>query len=271
MNDYFKTVVPTYIENWPKALMHLSFSSVPTKLSLKEARALGAEIVEWGESFGTRDVMLVEKIKERLVKAFRLVNPAFVRLGSRSPKDSWGGYKTAFKVTSPDEALKLLTDCSERMHDDLQLALREKYEPTIWLRSYCEDLGYEIRCFIKDKKLIAASQYEHKGPVGDLNDHRRTIIASIINYMRMDFLPLLHIPDVIVDLAVRKLDPDSNTHPITMIEINPFFEYTDPCLFDWKIPDDIQAGYFRCIEPVEKKVISDPMVPHFFETQLRID
>ncbi len=257
---YFETVKPTFLENWPKGMMNLSFSSVPTKLSLKEARALGAEIVEWGETFGPRGMLAVDGIKDRLGKAMAFFpNGAFVRLGSRSPKVSWNGHREGFKCRTAADAIALLTDCSERMHGDLQLALHEKYQPTIWLREWHDDLGYEIRCFVKGRRLVAASQYEYKCIADDLYEHRRSIIEAIVRYVEQDFLPVCHLEDVIVDLAVRRKVHDK--HGVVLIEINPYFEHTDPCLFDWKTPRHIEAGWFRCIEPIDSCVATEPLAP----------
>lgn len=266
--NYFETVKPTYIENWPRAMHSISFSSVPTKLSIKEARVLGASIMEWGEGFGSRDVVAMQEIRSRLDKAMKFMLPggAFVRLGSRSPKDAWSGITKGFKCLTVDRAIELLTDCSERMSDDLHLAIHEKYEPTIWLRSWVENLGFEIRCFVKNRKLVGATQ----GSKAVGLQSGRTWIDAIVRYINQDFLPLSHLDDVVVDLAVRSFDEGSGTHPVTMIEINPYFEHTDPILFDWKKPDEIEAGWFR-YKNLDSTVVTETLAPpKLFETNVEL-
>ena len=100
--NYFELVKPTYIENWPNALCSLSLAQVDVPLTLDEAKALGTNIMEYGETFG--DAMAdISDIRERVAaELVKFPKGAFIRLGSRSPKDSWLGNREGFKVRADD-------------------------------------------------------------------------------------------------------------------------------------------------------------------------
>jgi len=88
--DYWNTVLPTYIENWPRGLHTLSVPSIDIALTVEDANLLGANIMEFGGAFETpkmgRDI---SHIRQRVTDAVeKMPNGAFIRLGSRSPKDS---------------------------------------------------------------------------------------------------------------------------------------------------------------------------------------
>ncbi|NJO18449.1 MAG: hypothetical protein HC877_22755 [Thioploca sp.] len=90
---YPEKVFPTYLENWPDALRELSIPQIDIPLSLEEGRALGSYIWHFKQCFGnpagTID-NIVTKIKAALL---HFPEGAFVRLGSRSGKDSYTNYQ----------------------------------------------------------------------------------------------------------------------------------------------------------------------------------
>src|ERR1700735_4576591 len=90
---YFDDVSPTYIENWPGALCSLSIAQADVPMTLEEAAALGRNIIDFGDAFGAGPHN-IDSLRERTRAAVsRFPFGAFIRLGSRSPKDSWAWHR----------------------------------------------------------------------------------------------------------------------------------------------------------------------------------
>ena len=241
--DYFKIVKPTYIENWPKELYKHSIPGESIELTLDQARRLGTNNGEFGETFGKR-----EDISDIIRAVVKLImngeGNSFIRLGSRSPKDSYVGYKSGFKIEKHDlkKAMLLLLDSSERISDDLHLAIHNDYRPHIWIREWRDIIpGLEFRCFIKKNTMVGISQYFYKDEFAEISDSgeiRNEIIAKILIYYNCNLSNMFYNnPDydyLVWDIYFDWLGDERKylSFPIT-IEINPFFSLTDPCLFKW--------------------------------------
>ncbi len=270
MNHFFEnTLKPTFIENWSKDLKRLSIPGISIPLSLEQAKALGSNIGEFGEAFGERqNISELEAELDKIIQAFP--NGAFVRLGSRSPKDSYVGFKKKFKVTSGKEAIEILTDCSERIYDDLQMALAHNYEPHIWVREWINIPEWaEFRCFVKQRKLIGISQYCYFDFYPEIKNKKEEIKWAIKTFFNLFFVQACHLDDVVFDVFVKKISikdksiedelANTNIWEVKLIEINPFCVLTDPCLFEWKREGDdltIDTGdnFFQIKEKEEEIV-----------------
>jgi hypothetical protein len=238
---YFDYAKPTYIENWPKEICSLSIAQVDVPMTLEEADAI-CEIM-WDNK-----KIDLSNLAERLQKAIiKMPNGAFVRLGSRSPKDSWYGHEHGFKVTDTKQALSLLIGDSERIFDDLQMALYHKYIPHVWVRQWVDIPKWaEFRCFMKDRKLGGISQYYYleDKPFSEIIQNSESIKWAIEQFF-WDFKTASHLDDVVFDVFLkRKEHGNSIVWEVKLLEINPFFELTDPCMFDWRKPEDFN-GEFR--------------------------
>lgn len=281
--NYLERVKPTYIENWPNSLKSLSFADVDVPLSLAEARALGTNIIELGEGFvpktpeqeaqleasytsahaamfsklsGGPKVKVVKPpriewqpsdisgIISRLDEAVnRFPNGAFVRLGSRSPKDAfWRG--ESFKVNSGKEAAELLCATSERMYEDLLLALKYDYTPHIFVRQWLDMPKWqEFRCFMRGRRLVGISQYHYRDTFPEISERESTLRFGIEQFFN-EFRDKCHLDDVVFDVWVKLLDAGNETAvEAKLIEINPLFEMTDPCLFDWHHPEQFDGSF----------------------------
>lgn len=230
---------PTFIENWPNELYKYTFNQVDIPLeSMDEVKALGSNMGEFGEAFGDRP-QDIRDLKKRISWYFSTNKHirrrgAFVKLGSRSPKDSLYGMNATFKVKSAVEALRIFNDCSERMYLDLQQAIYYNYLPHIFLREYkIIPLWSEFRCFIKDSELLGISQYNYT----DL--HIRDPLywkfakEKILEFFYKKIRPHLPLETIIMDVFyINYLDKGPNE--LLLIEFNPYLNLTDPCLFSWE-------------------------------------
>ena len=100
----------------------------------------------------------------RIARAIQAVGgKVFIRLGSRSPKDSWGCLDNDMKMVpiyNACDAISLLTSETERMWNDIGDARRADYRPRICVRRFLDfDLEHEFRCFIEDGSITGITQY----------------------------------------------------------------------------------------------------------------
>lgn len=246
MSNYFELVKPTYIENWPKEMCSLSLAQIGIKLSLKEAEILCSNNIELNDCFDFpkyQDMSILrEKIDKEIIKFPKGV---FVRLGSRSAKDALYPHKK--KIFTGKEALTNLTACSERINDDLSLAIQYNYESYIWLREWKNIPEWaEFRCFMKDRKLVGISQYNYlkNAKYPEIIKNKEVIVATIKWWFTNFFKEKSHLDTVIFDVYLKKISQGHySVWECKLLEINPFFELTDPCLFDWRKPEEFKGQF----------------------------
>lgn len=249
MTPYFNLVSPTYIENWPDALHRLSIASARVPLLEGEAEALGASNGEYAEAFPAPHFRDLSALQQRLDDAIqRFPGGAFVRLGSRSPKDSWDGAANGFRCLDGARAIKLMTDSSERVSDDLHLAIANGYTPSIWVRQWLEIQPWqEWRCLMRGRKLIGVSQYNYR--IKDADGIKAVadtanLAAWAIGEFSYEFQAASHLGDAVFDVILYRKTRQGESGPkrteteVKLLEVNPFCEMTDPCLFRWdQLPD----------------------------------
>jgi hypothetical protein len=282
--NYWDLVKPTYIENWEQSLHSLSIASIGIPLLGDAARRLGTNIIEYGVSFCETDEERLQNqlaaswnvlaarakmfgqpeppdkvdfitpmviqcdisdIRASITEAVcKMPDGAFIRLGSRSPKDSWGLQRTGGKILQHQDPLQYLLDCSERIYDDLTFAIQQQYTPYIWVREWVDIKPWsEFRCFMKDRKLVGVSQYNYlDGEAFEELDPGLCEWAIEVFFHR--FLKATTLTSIVFDVFVdiKQRSPNSRDVEVKLLEINPFFELTDPCLFSWHTPFD---GSFR--------------------------
>lgn len=270
---YWDLARPTFIENWPNVLHSLSIASAQVKLDLREAHALGSYILELGEGFDAPEEhevlrsMIISRLDEKL-KNFK--KGVFVRLGSRSPKDAmyWGvdseGHKPNGEIQTGQQAFELLTCCSERITEDLHMQIAMGYEPSIWLREGLDLPAWsEFRCFMKDRTLIGISQYYYRAPYPEIKEDANGLKWAIWQFFGQEFRDASHLDSVVFDVFVKRRrlavtdsrgnklpgTPEWNGYEVKLLEINPFFNLTDPCLFNWNKPDEFRGQLRFRTEP----------------------
>nr|WP_255569827.1 cell division cycle 123 family protein [Actibacterium sp. 188UL27-1] len=98
----------------------------------------------------------------------------------------------------------------------------------------------EFRMFIKDRRFSGVSQYHHRDLFPALARNYAPL-AQVLADFADQVLAVLHIDDVVVDLAVHETSPgDFKTE---LIELNPFDKRTDPCLFSWDREGDFDQTF----------------------------
>jgi hypothetical protein len=256
MANPFEIAVPTYYENWPVELRRLSMATAFRKMSVSEALALRESVIEHGEGGAPPEHTdaLISWMDEKIGE---FPKGAFVRLGSRSPKDSWLGNREGFRVESGQKAWDILTDCSERVYDDLCWALANDYTPCLLVREWLDmPRIMEFRCFVKAKKLVGISQYFYNDDPDTIPTFQSSLEWALGVFFDKSFLPHVHLDDVVVDVFAKfEVRENEVSVDVRLIEINPFSTWTDPCLFDWN-EDSFDEMEFRIAE-VKKSEVAD--------------
>ena len=222
----------TWIENWPSGLAKLSYSQIGIPLNDSETHALGLLNGIHRHCFNANLANNLDSLEKKLNDAIQhFPEGAFIRLGSRSPKDTLQGVITGCKAFDGQQAIRLLTSGSSRIAYDLRISIKANYQPWIFVRQWKElSPDTEFRCFMQQRQLIGVSQYFHKTYFPRLNQEP---IRKALNESLWEFFTLFskHCPidDVVFDIEINF---DGNPK-ITLIEINPFHPLTEACLFSW--------------------------------------
>lgn len=236
MDAYLRSVVPTYIENWPPALLQLSIPQVGLPLSIDEVRALRICLGAKRASATFNQTLVLDRLRQRIASALKAFLPdsVFVRLGSRSAKDSFHAASRGLRVVDAAAAVQMLVSGSERIQFDLALAARNHYQPVLFLRRWQDIPAWaEFRCFMRERRLIGISQYDCvnlgrcQSIVERADDIRRAIEAFFLR-----FRTAVHIDTVVFDVFLTAAEQHLATAlSVRLLELNPFIDKTDRCLF----------------------------------------
>jgi len=244
---YFALVRPTYIENWPPALYALSVPHRDLPLTLAEARALGARNPAFRDRMGAVPYESVDGLAERLAVALRFYpDGAFVRLGSRSGKDSNYAARHGLRVNNANAAIALLTEESARIAFDLRLALRFNYPPHLFVRRWLDIPAWaEFRCFMKNRQLVGVSQYDCKnlGHCVEIAEQSGRIKAAIEAFFEV-VRAASHLDEAVFDVFINVGEgAQDGGISVKLLELNPFSQETDPCLFSWRDGGDFDGSF----------------------------
>ena len=245
--EYFDRVWPTYIENWSHGLIKLSIRQTEIPLNMEEALSLGMNNSRFAKWFKNGNPKTIDAIAGKLKNAlWEFREGAFVRLGSRSAKDTQFAKYYGLRVDSADAAIRMLTDNSERITFDLRLGILNQYSPSLFVRDWVEMPKWsEFRCFMRKRKLIGVSQYDCKnlGRCSEIHANSSKIFSSIKAFFEK-FSYLSHIDDVVFDVfVIIHKKHDNHSIEVKLLDLNPFFPKTDSCLFQWRNGGDFDGGF----------------------------
>lgn len=167
------------------------------------------------------------------------------------------------KARTAADALELFMH-SERIYQDMLLATDrpDRWEESFVVREWVDiDVGMEFRGFVKGGRLTALSQYNHLAYFPGLVARKAEIGAMIDRFFTDDILPKLSpkFTDYVIDFALTEpaagaaLAKDGGggggregqggaAPKLWVIELNPFLETTDGCLFSWGRERDTLEG-----------------------------
>jgi hypothetical protein len=214
----------TYMNNWPEALWKLTFPGHKAiEISAQNVRALVARA--YNDTEGQEHLAaLKDRLEAEMEKC-----PWFIRLNSRSPKD----YRNPPITMDPQEAIDFLT-LSMRTVSDLEQMMVYGEPCVIYLRRPVSMApGTEFRCFVKDGKLIAISQYD--GALSRFPEESKDHIISALSDYAPRVTAAFPYSDFVFDVFFVE-----QKHPC-LIEVNPY-GLSNPCFF-WAYEAVERGGY----------------------------
>lgn len=241
-------VAGTFLQNWPQGLVELSIPQVAIELTGEERKAmLDALIARDSEEEPENPQAIragLDALKARLEPLIAsFPEGAFVRLGSRSPKDSWMGIGEGFRVTDAQRAIYLFLDSMERIADDLSQDDYAGAASWIFVRAWREmPKGSEFRCFVKARRLVAVSQYDCEKEISypEITANAAAIGKAIKDFFESRFRDACHLEDVVFDVFVTGSAAEG--FAATLLEINPYApNLTYSGAFDWREIIDTEA------------------------------
>ncbi|PWC09899.1 regulator [Brenneria roseae subsp. americana] len=217
----------TFIENWSEDILSLSFKSEGIELHERDVIAIGACTDEFMTARGLLEKPVFStQLCEDIEYALSVLNkPAFVRFGGVSYHGA-----SLSRLNTVDGVVKQLSVSSHRVASYLWDCLQSSTPVWLFLREWRDIPRWgEFRCFIRDGKVVGVSQYHCMEYFPFLKEKENEIRLQIIMFLQK-FLPVLHMDSVVADIAIDYKDEEFNT---TLIELNPFIQRTDACLFSW--------------------------------------
>lgn len=97
----------------------------------------------------------------------------------------------------------------------------------------------EFRVFIKERRVIGISQYHHDRAFAEMAQILPALRPALVPFSNA-LLQALHMEDVVADIFVE-MDTSGRAH-IRLMELNPFLQRTDPCMFSWKNGGDFDGS-----------------------------
>lgn len=242
-------VAPFSIENWPHGIRALSIQTAQHRLSTKDTDQLvgviGATMDAPHDPWSHPYAITLAGLCELMIA--KVGGKAFVRLGSRSPKDNpvaMDGRCRPIPVYTGRQAVEFLC-YSERVLEDLLMAKRVGVNPVICLRRWLDiDGEQEFRCFVEDGLFAGATQYYlDDGYSSWINQNAHTIGWVLRDFALHVVRPLFGASSFTCDIILtRDMRP-------TLLELNPpvSLGMTFPGLFKPGSMDDFD-GDFRFVK-----------------------
>ena len=125
----------------------------------------------------------------------------------------------------------------------LALERPERWDENFAVRRWVDiDVSMEFRGFVKGGRLCALSQYNHLCFFPELPPMEAALEAQIRRFYEENIRLRLasSFQDYVIDFAVTGCGEQDFT--IWVIELNPFLETTDGCLFSWNHERHILEG-----------------------------
>jgi len=244
----FKHIRYTFLEFWPQELTALAAPHFQISLTLKEAQTLISTPCLWRTHLVVSDPVALHSLADKLEFYLNKFHEGcFIRLGSRSPKDSplFKSYNGC--IRNAITAIKIL-QTSLRVHADIQRCLLFEYPPSLFFRKWITiEPWQEIRCFMLNRQLVGITQLDciNYGRHGQLVRQADNIEKTIREFFKL-FSSCCHLETVVFDVILMFDINASDQFNVLLNDLNPWGNKTNPGLFRWDIKEDFD-GSFRYV------------------------
>lgn len=257
----FNAARPTFVDAWPRPWRALSPAHELVALSRPEMNALGWQIAGFQHWFAKSAPTPLLGLAARIDAALaRVRRSGFVRLTSRSPKDSLYAQRKGLRVSDGAQALAVMTEGSRRCAADLRMALDCRATMAIVVREWMEfPPSAEIRCYMVGRRWVGSSQLGGSATGRHLltETQARELVLAVQAAMR-EITAASPIPDAAFDLA-RMAKPRRSAADATaiLLDVNPLLTVTDLGYFS--SPGEFDATFrFHAPRPGAFAVVRHP-------------
>jgi hypothetical protein len=227
----FSTAKTTFIDAWPEAWRDLAPGYDIVPVDRIEMNALGAQIMGFRHWFTPASTQPLIHLAHRLDAVIAKQNRAcFIRLSSRSPKDSLYALRNGLCIRDGAQALAIILEGSERCAADLRMALDYHHPMAIIVRNWIDFPPWtEFRCFMVERRWVGASQAKHLEQIAfPLIVDCKSDILGALDASMTKITAASPIDDAAFDLVFHDLQ--KSNHAI-LLDANPLIASTDTALF----------------------------------------
>lgn len=242
---YFERIWPTFLESWPAQVAALSVPQAGLPLSAEEVQGIIATPPLWRDRLTPADPPVLHALAAKLQPFIdSYPSGAFIRLGSRSPKDASIFQASRGCVRQAIVAIKLL-QTSQRTQADLRRCLERKYLPYLFVRQWLPIQPWqEFQCFLRERKLVGISQLDcvNYGALAELREAVPRIEPAIRKFAAR-FASVSHLANAVFEVVVTPRFSDPAALEVHLMDINPWGPPTMTHLFQWGIREDFDGSF----------------------------
>ncbi|AEV39699.1 Cell division cycle protein 123 (plasmid) [Pseudovibrio sp. FO-BEG1] len=227
---YPKAVSDTFFASWPDALKQASVPHEEIPISPEDVLALAANTPEFCEQFGIfNHYGLSEEFRDTISKGLeKFKDGAFPRL-------DYCSWKTSCLLNAPAKSLgeveAIVLQPNQRVASALMDPVINNTGANFYLRKWVDIPRWsEFRIFMRDRKIIGVSQYYTDEQFPALQENLDKIREALIEFC-LFFYKESHLDTVVADVFLANQNEKLQAQ---LIELNPFLNRTDPCLYNWE-------------------------------------
>jgi hypothetical protein len=224
-DSYLNCITGYYLENLPVPLLDFFVSQERIALEPEAMRVFSARLGIPATRRDFKSIAVLASLAARVQSCLDAVGGrAFVRLGSRSPKDSLCKRLPCCNTRDFFDMLFF----SKRILDDVHWAFLHDYCVSVFVRPWLDIQRWqEFRCIIKGKKLYGISQYhsQDKQYFNEIYVEYTKIVSCIDVFVKNNILPHSIHDDYTCDILYQQ-------GIVSIIDYNPLLRMTGLCLFE---------------------------------------
>ncbi len=232
----------TFPENWPEPLKEKAAACVEIPLTFEDVTVLGHFNGYYMQHFEFSGHEALSDETQEAIQSGLAKLPAGVmpRLGLCSWKGSTLVHAPAKTF---GDVMQLITQDDLRVGRALASSAVAQEGAVLHLREWVDIPEWsEFRVFVHCSQIKGISQYFHRRRYAEITENITEINAVLFEFCA-SILPVLPLETVVIDVHLKRL-PASPLTPadVALIELNPYAEGTDPCLFSWSDPDGFDGN-----------------------------
>lgn len=230
----------TFPEHYPDAIRDLMLPMVSIKLSGHDAQVLGQFNMAYRAAMSGPPVAAY--FSQGFLDALEAVMAQFP--AGVMPRIGFCSWKAGAIVNTPAQGargvLQIMSRDDPRIGRAMIAHVATREPAVLHLRPWVSIPDWaEFRMFIREGRVVGASQYLHRETFPAITYNEGPILAALQAFSEV-LLADVHLPSVVADVFV---EPQGKGFRATLIELNPFGPDTDACLFRWAKGGDFDGSF----------------------------